>query len=116
MTVVPATNPKKKSLMPSGELRRRLRAAAHRLSPVVQLGKEGATPAVMRQVTGALHDHELIKVKIGSESPEDRFAIAERLGAEPGVQVVQIIGRVVVLYKRHPEKPTFEGKGKRAEV
>ena len=112
MTGTPATNPKKKSLMPSGDLRRRLRAAAHPLSPVVQIGKEGVTPAVVRQVTGALHDHELIKVKIGSESPEDRFEIAERLSGEPGVQVVQIIGRVVVLYKRHPEEPAFEGSGK----
>ena len=109
MTGVPATNPKKKSLMPSSELRRRLRAAAHALSPIVHVGKEGVTPAVVRQVTGALHDHELIKVKIAGESPEDRFEIAERLGAEPGVNVVQIIGRVVVLYKRHPEKPAYEG-------
>jgi RNA-binding protein len=112
MTGVPATNPKKKSLMLSGELRRRLRAAAHPLSAVVQIGKEGVTPAVVRQLTGALHDHELIKVKINSESPEDRFEIAERLGAEPGVQVVQIVGRVVVLYKRHPEAPAFEGAAK----
>jgi RNA-binding protein len=109
MTGVPGTNRKKKSLMPSGDLRRRLRAAAHPLAAVVQIGKEGVTPAVVRQVTGALHDHELIKVKIGSESPEDRFAIAERLGAEPGVQVVQIVGRVVILYKRHPKEPAFEG-------
>src|SRR5687768_6970432 len=108
MTVVPATSPKKRSLMPSGELRRRLRGAAHSLSPVVQVGKEGATPALLRQVTAALFDHELIKVKIGSECPEDRFEVAEKLAGEPGVNVVQILGRVVVLYKRHPEKPTFE--------
>jgi len=55
-------------------------------------------------------------VKIAAESPEDRFAIAERLAGEPGVQVVQIIGRVVVLYKRHPEEPAFEGQGKRPAV
>lgn len=113
MPAVPATSPKKKSLMPSGELRRRLRGAAHALSPVVQVGKEGATPAVLRQVAATLFDHELIKVKIGSECPEDRFEVAERLAAEPGVNVVQILGRVVVLYKRHPEHPTFEGPAKK---
>jgi RNA-binding protein len=110
MPVVPATNPKKKSLMPSSELRRKLRAAAHGLAPVVHTGKEGITPAVIKQVTGALHDHELIKVKIAGESPDDRFEIAERLAREPGVQVVQIVGRVLVLYKRHPEQPAFEKK------
>jgi RNA-binding protein len=114
MPAVPATSPKKKSLMPSGELRRRLRGAAHALSAVVQVGKEGVTPALVRQVTHALFDHELIKVKIGSECPEDRFEVAERLAGEPGVNVVQILGRVVILYKRHPQEPAFEKSSKKA--
>jgi RNA-binding protein len=114
MTAVPPTNPKKKSLMPSGELRRRLRGFAHKLSPIVQIGKEGVTQAVIRQVTVALHDHELIKVKLGGETPEDRFAAAESLGGQPGVNVVQIVGRVIVLYKRHPEKPQYEGANKKS--
>src|SRR5688572_844534 len=113
MTAVPATNPKKKSLMPSGELRRRLRGTAHPLTALVQVGKEGVTPALLRHVTASLFDHELIKVKIGSECPEDRFEVAERLAAEPGVNVVQILGRVVILYKRHPEHPAFEGAAKK---
>jgi len=37
--------------------------------------------------------------------------VAERLAEEPGVNVVQILGRTVLLYKRHPQKPRFEGKG-----
>jgi RNA-binding protein len=111
MTAVPPTNPKKRSLMPSGDLRRKLRAAAHALPAVVQIGKEGVTTPVIKQVTGALADHELIKVKIGGESPADRFEIAQRLAEESGVKVVQIVGRVLVLYKRHPEHPAFEGQG-----
>jgi RNA-binding protein len=109
MTAVPATNPKKKSLMPSGELRRRLRGVAHSLEPVVQIGKEGITSPLIKQVTRALFDHELIKVRIGSECPSSRFEVADRLGGEPGVNVVQIVGRVVILYKRHPDEPVFEG-------
>ena len=103
-----ATSPKKKSLMPSGELRRRLRADAHALAPVVQIGKEGVTEPLLKQVARVLYDHELIKVKLGSESPETRFEAAERLAAEPGMNVVQILGRVVILYKRHPETPQYE--------
>jgi RNA-binding protein len=106
---VPATSPKKKSLMPSGDLRRRLRGLAHALAPILQVGKEGVTPAVVRQMTGALHDHELIKAKIGSECPASRFEVAEQLAGEPGVNVVQILGRVLVLYKRHPQEPRYEG-------
>jgi RNA-binding protein len=102
------TSPRKKSLMPSGDLRRRLRAAGHALAPVVQFGKHGVTEAVLKQVARALLDHELIKVKLGTESPESRFEAAERLAAEPGVKVAQILGRTILLYKRHPKQPKFE--------
>jgi RNA-binding protein len=95
-------------LMPSGPLRRALRAAGHHLSPVVQVGKEGVTPAVIRAVERALLDHELVKVKVGTESPEDRFEAAESLGAEAGAAVAQVLGRTLLLYRKHPEKPRFE--------
>jgi RNA-binding protein len=108
--------------MPSTPLRRQLRGLGHPLDPVVQIGKQGATLAVFKQVSQALLDHELIKVKLGSECPETRFELAERFGVEPGVNVVQILGRTILLYKRHPKKPKFEevspsreGKRKPAE-
>jgi len=104
----PPTNPKKRALMPSSPLRRTLRAAGHHLSPVVQVGKEGVTEAVARQLDEALIAHELVKVKIGTESPEDRFEVAARLGAETRALVAQILGRTVLLYRKHPEKPRFE--------
>ncbi len=102
------TNPKKQSLMPASPLRRALRAAGHHLSPVVQVGKEGATPAVAGALDEQLLAHELIKVKVGSESPEDRFELAAWLAALPGAQVAQVIGRVVLLYRKHPDRPRFE--------
>jgi RNA-binding protein len=108
VTVPAPTSPKKKALMPSGPLRRALRAAGHRLAPVVQVGKEGVTGAVLRQLDQALRDHELVKVKVGSESPEGRFEVAERLGREAGAQIAQVLGRTVLAYRRHPEKPRFE--------
>jgi RNA-binding protein len=94
--------------MPSSPLRRALRAAGHHLAPVVQVGKEGVTPAVVQQLDEALRAHELVKVKVGTESPEDRFEVAERLGKEAGALVAQILGRTVLAYRRHPEKPRFE--------
>jgi len=96
--------------MPSGKLRQALRAHGHALSPIVQVGKSGVTKPLLQQVQKALADHELVKVKVAGESPEDRFEVAERLASEPGVNVVQIVGRVILLYKRHPQKPRYEGK------
>ncbi|ACL63642.1 protein of unknown function UPF0044 [Anaeromyxobacter dehalogenans 2CP-1] len=110
------TNPKKRALMPSSPLRRALRAAGHHLSPVVQVGKEGLTEAVLRQLDEALLAHELVKMKVGTESPEDRLEIADRLLAED-VQVAQVLGRTVLAYRRHPERPRYEPApaGARAE-
>jgi RNA-binding protein len=103
-----ADNPKKRSLMPSSPLRARLRGAGHALSAVVQIGKEGTTPAVLNQLRRALMDHELVKVKIGGECPETRFEVADKLTAEPGAQIAQILGRTVLVYKRDPEESRFE--------
>ncbi len=102
------TNPRKRALMPSGKLRKALRAAGHHLPPFVQVGKEGVTPPVIEQLFGALAAHELVKVKIGTESPEDRFEAADRLGQEAGAQIAQILGRTILVYRRHPEKPRVE--------
>ncbi len=102
------TNPKKRALMPSTPLRRKLRAAGHHLSPVVQIGKEGITDPVLRQLDEALETHELVKVKLGTESPEGRFEAAERIAAEPGVQLAQVLGRTLLVYRRHPQRPRFE--------
>jgi RNA-binding protein len=110
---VPApTNPKKRALMPSTKLRKALRAAGHHLSAVVQVGKEGVSEAVLRQLDEQLLAHELVKVKIGAESPEDRFEAAERLGEAAGAQIAQVLGRTVLVYRKHPEKPKFEAAGK----
>jgi RNA-binding protein len=102
------TSPKKKSLMPSTPLRRRLRAAGHALAPVVQIGKEGTTDAALTQLGRALADHELVKVKVGAECPENRFEVADRIGAHEGWSVVQILGRTILAYQRDLERSRYE--------
>jgi RNA-binding protein len=108
------TSPRKRAVMPAGALRRKLRAHGHALKPLVQIGKSGVTEGVLAQLAQALFDHELVKVRIGTECPADRFAVADELAEQPGTQVVQIIGRTVLAYKRHPKKARFEGKASKA--
>ena len=105
----PPTNPKKRSLMPSTPLRRKLRGHGHALAAIVQIGKDGVGTGVINHIQDALFTHELIKVKVGAECPADRFAVAERLSAGKGVSVVQVLGRTILLYKRHPVTPRYEG-------
>ena len=87
-----------------------LKAKAHTLKPLIQIGKAGATPALMEELDRVLGVHELVKVKLEAECPDDRYAVADQLGEQPGVNVVQILGRTILLYKRHPQEPRFEGK------
>jgi RNA-binding protein len=112
--MIPVTSPKKRSLMPSSKLRRSLRAHGHALSAIVQIGKGGASPGVIKQVEQALADHELVKLRVDADSPADRYSVAEWLAARPGVNIVQIVGHAILVYKRHPHKPRYEGRA--AEV
>jgi RNA-binding protein len=101
--------------MPASRLRQALRAAGHHLSPVVQVGKEGATPGLARALDEQLLAHELVKVKIGAESPQDRFEVAAWLAALPGALVAQVLGRTVLVYRKHPARPRFEPAAAAAE-
>jgi RNA-binding protein len=107
---MPATSAKKRHLMPSGKLRKSLREHGHALSVIVQVGKAGVTPALLKQLEQALDDHELVKIKVAPDGPADRFAAAEQLAALGGVNVVQIVGNILLLYKRHPRVARYEGK------
>jgi RNA-binding protein len=106
--MISPTSPKKRSLMPSSKLRQSLRARGHALSALVHVGKGGLSSAVIKQVEQTLADHELAKLKVDTDSPDDRLAVAELLAARPGVNIVQIVGHAILLYKRHPQKPRFE--------
>ncbi|MCY0988939.1 ribosome assembly RNA-binding protein YhbY [Nannocystis sp. ILAH1] len=89
-----------------------LKSLAHPLAPVVQVGAEGISPEVVRATSIALEDHELIKVKLGQNFPGERVEAAEELAAQTGAAAVQVIGRVVVLYRRRsredPKRPRIE--------
>ena len=99
----------------SGKQRRFLRAEAHALEPVVSLGKEGITPSLIGAVNEALLTHELIKVRVLEGAPLERKEVAETLPGEVKAELVGLIGRIVILYKRHPNKPKLrlprEAKG-----
>lgn len=87
---------------------RYLRGLGHHLDPVVQIGKEGITDALVAATNEALRTHELIKVKVGTESPIDRKEAGPELAAKTGATLAQVLGRTLLLYKRHPSKPKIE--------
>ena len=82
------------------------RAAAHHLHPVVIVGAEGLSEAVLREVDRALAAHELIKVRVFADDRNARDAmladLAERLNAAP----IQHIGKLLVLWRPAPPRDT----------
>lgn len=89
--------------MLTGKQKRFLRSEAHHLQPLFQIGKQGLTESVILQIEEALEAKELIKVNILQNCGEDKNDIAKRLGAQSGLQVVQVIGNILVLYKESLE-------------
>ncbi len=86
-----------------------LRRLAHHLKPVVHVGAEGVTDGVIRSVLDALNTRELIKIRVLEGAPEKARPTGARIAAAiEGAHVPQTIGRVVVLYRRHPENPEIE--------
>lgn len=85
--------------------RRHLRALAHHLSPVVMIGNAGLSDGVSEAVDAALTRHELIKIRVDADAPEDRHAVSESLASGLRACEVQVIGHIVVLYRRHPTEP-----------
>ncbi|HST27390.1 MAG TPA: YhbY family RNA-binding protein [Rudaea sp.] len=90
------------SLSPSQK--RYLRGLAHSLKPVILTGNKGVTPALLKEFSAALDQHELVKVKLGDDRDERKLHIAE-LGDGTKAELVQSIGRVACFYRRNDEKP-----------
>jgi RNA-binding protein len=94
--------------MLSGKQRRHLRALGHHLDPVVQLGKSGLTDGALSAIAQALDTHELVKVRVGTECPEDRHDLAGRLGPALSAELAGLTGRTMLIYRRHPKEPKIK--------
>ena len=80
-----------------------LRARAHHLNPVVLVGQHGFTEAVIRETETALRAHELIKVRVLGDERDERLLIGDELCAATGAQLVQHIGKLLVLYRERSD-------------
>ncbi|MFZ9709621.1 MAG: ribosome assembly RNA-binding protein YhbY [Steroidobacteraceae bacterium] len=85
--------------------RRYLRGLAHPLKPLIRVGNAGVTPGVVAETARALHDHELIKVRMAGVDREARNAGLEALARQAGASLVGRIGHVATLYRRRAELP-----------
>ncbi|MBS1214517.1 MAG: uncharacterized protein H6R26_3134 [Proteobacteria bacterium] len=85
--------------------KKQLRAKAHALKPVVITGQAGLSTPVMNEIDLALTHHELIKVRINAGDRELRKAMGEQICSELRAEQVQLLGHIITLYRKNPDKP-----------
>jgi putative YhbY family RNA-binding protein len=94
----------------SSAQRSALRAQAHDLAPVVMIGDAGLTEGVMKEAEHALSAHQLIKIRVFADEKEVRADYMSQLCEQLGASPVQMIGKLLVIYRPEsaaPKKKTF---------
>lgn len=87
----------------TGKQKNYLRGVAHSLNPIVTIGGKGLTDAVMNEVELALNQHELVKIKLPSNSKAEKVALLAQITGQSESEPVQLIGRVGVIYRPNKE-------------
>lgn len=88
--------------------RKEIRAQAHHLEPVVRIGGEGLTAAVIKEADSALKAHGLIKVRVFSDERNTREEMLARLCDVLDAAPIQHIGKLLVLWRPIPPKEKAE--------
>lgn len=83
----------------TGKQKRFLRAKAHHLTPIFQIGKNGVTKEVIEQIDHALDKRELFKITLLQNTSVTPKEAAEQLKEQLNCHIVQIIGKIIVLYR-----------------
>ncbi len=87
----------------SSDLKRKLKAEAHHLKPVVLIGHRGLTDALVGAVDKALEDHELIKVKF-NDLKDEKKQLSTEIEQRTGCALVALTGNVAIYYRENPDK------------
>lgn len=94
--------------MLTGKQKRYLRSLAHHLNPIFQVGKGGTNDHLIKHIEEALEVRELIKVSVLNNCLDDPKEIGEELAKNSRAELVQVIGKTIVLYKESKENKKIE--------
>ena len=93
--------------------RKQLKARAHALKPVVAVGNDGLSPAVIREIDASLKAHELIKIRVSGEERAEREALLSEICVRTRSTAVQHIGKILVIYRENTDPPAPVAKKKK---
>jgi RNA-binding protein len=101
------TPPRDSAASLTGKQRSFLRALAHSLKPVIQIGHGGLTGAVVAAIDGALQTHELIKIKFAGNEEASAADLAPEIAERTRSSVAQVIGKTLVVYRARKKDPVI---------
>jgi RNA-binding protein len=82
----------------------KLKAEAHHLKPVIIVGAQGVTDALIKEADSALEAHELMKIKVNGEDKANRKHIAIALCEALKAEFLQLIGSTAIIYRKKKSK------------
>lgn len=82
-----------------------LKSLASNLNPIFQIGKSSLTPEATEAISEAFNNRELIKIAVLKNCTDDPNEIADMVAERTHSQVVQVIGKKIVLYKPDKKNP-----------
>jgi RNA-binding protein len=87
----------------SQEQKKRFKSIGHHLKPVLIIAEQGLSEGVMAELERALNDHELIKVQLRITDREQRSALIGQLARDGSCELVQVIGKMALIYRKNPK-------------
>ena len=93
----------------TGSQRKYLRGLANPRKALVQVGEGGVSESLIGAVDKALHDHELVKVRL--VRPADKKSTAQELAERSQSHLCGLVEHTVILYRPHPQEPKIEVPG-----
>lgn len=85
--------------MLNSKQRQYLKGQAHSLNPVILVGDAGLSDNLLAELDRTLAHHELIKVRLPAMERNERDSLAEEIVMRSGAEMVQMIGRMLVIYR-----------------
>ena len=87
----------------TGSQKKSLRSTAHHYKPLVMIGKNGVTPALINAVNEALDEHELIKIKF-VDCKDEKNELIDKISNDTESEIIGKIGNTAILYKQNSDK------------
>ncbi|EWC40683.1 ribosome assembly RNA-binding protein YhbY [Pseudomonas stutzeri] len=87
----------------TNEQKKQYKSIGHHLKPVLIVAENGLTEGVQAELERALNDHELIKIQFRLAEREDRRALMEELCKIGKCELVQVIGKMALVYRKNPK-------------